>query len=295
MKTCPNPKCKTTGLPEEAIFCPNCGIALQTESDKRMTVSECRFVPNVIKKGGQCNLIWKGKNVSSIIVEDKTYQKNEDIVLCPNQSHTYNIAFCDSSGYVNGNVIRKQLNVTVETPLLFGDQGEKTVIGWRADARKLVRVSGIGMQGKFYFNGDTSDDRNITYYVSEGNRWMTISIFEGRISSITYHSGIDILKKTKFGDVRHGHYQPTMETMFFEQEAGLILKRKTGIMYRYSTKFYLGYRLREDGIWIEPELSEAEWLNLYGKDFYDYCDRYLPLLKKIFGIDPIYENPFWKW
>ena len=66
-------------------------------------------------------------------------------------------------------------------------------------------------------------------------------------------------------------------------------------MYRYSTKFYLGYRLREDGIWIEPELSEAEWMNLYRNDFYDYCDQYLPLLKKIFGIDPIYENPFWRW
>ena len=68
------------------------------------------------------------------------------------------------------------------------------MIGWSADARKLVRVSGIDMRGKFYFNGDMSDDQTIAYYVSDGYRWMTISIFEGRISSITYHLGIDIFR-----------------------------------------------------------------------------------------------------
>jgi len=288
MITCP--KCKTTGIPEDAKFCPNCGTALQTESEKRMTISECRLVPNVIKKGEQCRLVWKGENVKYIEIACQHYNVTDDIFLTPSKSQTFRVSFGGE-----GTSIMEEVHVMVETPLLFGDQGEKTEIGWRADARKLVRVSGIGMQGKFYFNGDMSDDRNICFYVSEGNRWMTISTFKGRIYSISYHSGIDILKKTQYGDVRHGHYQPSMETMFFEQEAGLILKRKTGIMYRYSTKFYLGYRLREDGIWIEPELSEAEWMNLYRNDFYDYCDQYLPLLKKIFGIDPIYENPFWRW
>ena len=28
MKTCPNPKCKTTGIPDEAKFCPKCGATL---------------------------------------------------------------------------------------------------------------------------------------------------------------------------------------------------------------------------------------------------------------------------
>lgn len=114
MKTCPNPKCKATGLPDDARFCPNCGTTLQKEEPiKRMTISECRLVPNVIKKGEQCRLVWRGENVSSIIVDDKPYQIYEEIILRPNQSHTYNITFVDSRGYVNGKVIRDQLNVTV--------------------------------------------------------------------------------------------------------------------------------------------------------------------------------------
>lgn len=28
MKTCPNPKCKTTSIPDDAKFCPNCGASL---------------------------------------------------------------------------------------------------------------------------------------------------------------------------------------------------------------------------------------------------------------------------
>lgn len=115
MKTCPN--CKTTGIPDEAKFCPNCGTMLKAEEPaKRMTISECRLVPSIIKQGEQCRLVWKGENVSSIIVDDKPYQIYEDIILRPNQSHTYNIAFVDSGGYVNGKVIREQLNVTVKSP-----------------------------------------------------------------------------------------------------------------------------------------------------------------------------------
>ena len=28
MKTCPNPKCKMSGIPDEAKFCPKCGTPL---------------------------------------------------------------------------------------------------------------------------------------------------------------------------------------------------------------------------------------------------------------------------
>ena len=30
MKTCPNPNCKTTGIPDDAKFCPKCGEKLQS-------------------------------------------------------------------------------------------------------------------------------------------------------------------------------------------------------------------------------------------------------------------------
>ena len=29
MMNCPNPKCKTTGIPDDASFCPNCGVLLE--------------------------------------------------------------------------------------------------------------------------------------------------------------------------------------------------------------------------------------------------------------------------
>ena len=36
---CPNPQCKTTGIPEDAKFCPNCG-ALLVESNNGITHSK---------------------------------------------------------------------------------------------------------------------------------------------------------------------------------------------------------------------------------------------------------------
>ena len=36
---CPNPQCKTTGIPEDAKFCPNCG-ALLVESNNGITQSK---------------------------------------------------------------------------------------------------------------------------------------------------------------------------------------------------------------------------------------------------------------
>lgn len=36
---CPNPRCKTTGIPEDAKFCPNCG-ALLVESNNGRTQSK---------------------------------------------------------------------------------------------------------------------------------------------------------------------------------------------------------------------------------------------------------------
>ena len=132
MKICPNPSCIFTGIPDEAKFCPNCGTMLQKkEPIKRMTISECRLVPNVIKKGEQCRLVWKGENVSSIIIDDKPYQIYEEIILRPNQSHTYSIAFVDDKGYINGKVIHEQLNVTVKSPYLFEGKGQPSEIKGR--------------------------------------------------------------------------------------------------------------------------------------------------------------------
>lgn len=295
MKTCPNPKCKTTGIPDEAKFCPNCGSLLQKEEPfKKMTISECRLVPSIIKKGEQCRLVWKGENVKYIEIDNQHYDATNDILLTPSQSHTYRVNFGRE-----GTSISTEVRVTVEIPFLFGECGKELGLGWVADARQLVRVGGIGMQGDYYFNGDKSDDRWIEYYFSDGNPRMKITISGGKLHNIEYFSGIDVLVKRDIGDKYPSLEQPHIIVTFYNcyTESGLLIKRKhfTDELYRYKSLFRLGFRDRGDGVNVAPELSEAEWMNRYGKEFYAYCDQYLPLLIKIFGFDPIYEKPFWRW
>lgn len=41
MKTCPNPKCKATGIPNEAFFCPVCGAQIvRKKKDKELLLKE---------------------------------------------------------------------------------------------------------------------------------------------------------------------------------------------------------------------------------------------------------------
>ena len=35
MKTCPNPQCNMSGIPDEAKFCPKCGMPLTTQSPSK--------------------------------------------------------------------------------------------------------------------------------------------------------------------------------------------------------------------------------------------------------------------
>lgn len=112
MKTCPNPNCKTTGIPDDAKFCPHCGALLQkVEPIKKMTISECRLVPNIVKKGEQCRLVWKGENVKYIEIDYQHYDPTNDIILTPSQSHTYRVSFGGE-----GSSIVDEVNVTVKSP-----------------------------------------------------------------------------------------------------------------------------------------------------------------------------------
>lgn len=102
-------KCKTAGLPDEAQFCPNCGAPLTpAESTKRMTISECRLVPNTIKNGERCKLVWKGENVEFIEVNLIRYKANEEIVFTPSQSYTCNVSF-----HGGGKCISKQVHIVI--------------------------------------------------------------------------------------------------------------------------------------------------------------------------------------
>lgn len=282
MKTCPNPKCKTTGIPDEAKFCPNCGTMLQKEEPaKRMIISECHLVPNFIKKGEQCRLVWKGDNVKNIIVNDQHYNATDDIFLSPSQSQPYNVIFIGDNTIISLNA-----EVKVETPYLFGERGQEKYLNGepfciQADARQLVRTSGSGMQGRYCFNGGINVSRYVKYFLSGDYPQITISIgSNGMLSEIKYEG------TKRSGE---GYTRPHITVFFAERvsESGLIIKKKnyTGIMYRSLTHICFGHQF----------ISEQEWMKNYGNEFHTFCDQHLPLLKKIFGIDPIYENPFWRW
>ena len=110
---CPNPNCNTKNLPEEARFCPECGTMLHKEEPaKKMTITECRLVPNLLKQGEQCKLQWKGTAVKTIVVDNIQYNAEREIYVTPTQSRTYYIGFIGE----NGQTIHDQVNVLVQNP-----------------------------------------------------------------------------------------------------------------------------------------------------------------------------------
>lgn len=175
MKTCP--KCKTTGLPEEAKFCPNCGASLTpAESTKRMTISECRLVPNTIKNGEQCKLVWKGENVDSITIEGRIYKPNDDIVLSPIQSYVYNVSFKGK----DGKQIVNQVSVTVQKLMTVSEcrivpdavcEGEQCKLYWKGENVEFIEVNSIRYKAneEIVFTPSQSYTCNVSFYGEGGS------------------------------------------------------------------------------------------------------------------------------
>lgn len=110
---CPNPNCNTKNLPDEARFCPECGTMLHKEEPaKKMTITECRLVPNLLKQGERCKLQWKGTAVKNIVIDNIQYSAEREIYVTPTQSRTYYIGFIGE----NGQTIHDQVNVLVQKP-----------------------------------------------------------------------------------------------------------------------------------------------------------------------------------
>lgn len=110
---CPNPNCNTKNLPDEARFCPECGTMLHKEEPaKKMTITECRLVPNLLKQGERCKLQWKGTAVKNIVIDNIQYSAEREIYVTPTQSRTYYIGFIGE----NGQTIQDQVNVLVQNP-----------------------------------------------------------------------------------------------------------------------------------------------------------------------------------
>lgn len=102
--------CGATDFPVGAKFCPNCGTSLSIQGpNKKLTVSECRIVPDAVCEGEQCKLYWKGENVEYIEVNSIRYRSHDDIIFTPSQTYTCNISF-----YGGGSCINKQVHIVVE-------------------------------------------------------------------------------------------------------------------------------------------------------------------------------------
>lgn len=113
MTNCPNPNCNTKNLPDDARFCPECGTMLHREEPvKKMTITECRLVPNLLKQGERCKLQWKGTAVKNIVIDNIQYSAEKEIYITPTQSRTYYIGFIGE----NGQTIHDQVNVLVQKP-----------------------------------------------------------------------------------------------------------------------------------------------------------------------------------
>lgn len=226
MKTCPNPKCKTTGLPEEAKFCPNCGASLTpAESTKRMTISECRLVPNTLKQGELCKLVWKGENVDSIIVEGRIYKPNDDIVLSPIQSYIYKICFKGK----DGKIITDQVGVTIQQPrisvsannqepnFLYGDKGRISSVKGHllVDIRQCKRKSGLGWDGKYEFTPGLPIGFTGFYAMFDRDEDIQVLIDNGKLSSIFIVSGEYTLRIWR--GQKEETYQELKEGLFFNE------------------------------------------------------------------------------
>ena len=178
-----------SGIPDEAKFCPNCGTPLTpAESTKRMTISECRLVPNTLKQGERCKLVWKGENVKSIEIDDKAYSINEDIILRPSHSCSYRISFIGEDRYKN--IIHDQIAVTVKSPFLFDGKGTESEIKgyYKVDVRQCKRTSGLGWDGKWEFSPGLPVGISKFYALFDASQTIQILIENGEISCIFFTS-----------------------------------------------------------------------------------------------------------
>ena len=189
MKTCPNPKCNMSGIPDNAKFCPNCGTSLcSSETGKRMTVSECRLVPSIIREGEQCQLVWKGENVKSIKILGMSFGAYDNISIRPSQSNIYNVDFFGKNECEN--VIHEQVAVTVKSPFLFDGRGtESEYKGYfKVDIRQCKRTSGLGWDGKYEFSPGLPVGFSKFYALFDASQTIQVLIENGEISCIFFIS-----------------------------------------------------------------------------------------------------------
>lgn len=264
MKTCPNPQCKTTGLPDDAKFCPKCGTMLQKEAPlKKMTISECRLVPSIIKKGEQCRLVWKGENVKYIEIDYQHYDATRDIILTPSQSYTYRVSFGGE-----GSAVSKEVQVTVKSPYLYDGKGEDSGVEgkWTVDVRQCKRTEGLGWNGLYAYKGKMPAGYDGFYAMFDESESIQILVIDGKLDTIFLKSE----------DYEMRIWRDEKEEKFLVEEGWIFKDYVTKYRYKEVT-FFCMY---QDGVEIpDKSTKNAEiclssildkFVDAYKKEFYDF-------------------------
>ena len=82
MKTCPNPKCKKTGIPDNALFCPVCGCELKEESKQLHIDADLTASQTTIRKFRASTISWTSKSA-------KTVKFDGEILPCPGAKQVF--------------------------------------------------------------------------------------------------------------------------------------------------------------------------------------------------------------
>lgn len=276
-------KCKTAGLPDEAQFCPICGASIcPQEPVKRMTISECRLVPNVIKKGEKCRLFWKGENVKYIEIDNQRYGANDDIMLTPTQSHTYRISFGGE-----GNSISDEAHVTVKSQYIYGDEGKLMKDGYfKIDLRqvegKVVCNLVNNIRCTNYRWSVITGEHPVKAYVAEDEKFEVVFDKTGLVTEINFYPG----GKFKTDDTEEA-YSSIMHIPF-----GDIKRIKEGWWKNEEYYEWVQFRAQYAQYGIENMTAE-QWWKEHDLECLRYLNQYQDVITKHLDAD-IVQQKIWE-
>ena len=110
MKTCPNPKCKTTGIPNNAQFCPVCGCELKKKSKPQLVDAELTATKTTIRKFRASTISWAAKGAKTVKLDGELLPCPGTKQVFPRGTKKYVVEFLDEKEEVIGS---KSLTIEV--------------------------------------------------------------------------------------------------------------------------------------------------------------------------------------
>lgn len=102
MKTCPNPKCKTKGIPDDAQFCPVCGCELKEKSKPQLVDAELTAAKTTIRKFRATTISWAAKGAKTVKLDGELLPCPGTKQVFPRGTKKYVVEFLDEKEEVIG-------------------------------------------------------------------------------------------------------------------------------------------------------------------------------------------------